>query len=300
MYTPAIALEYGCKVSATHGGDLSMPVIVLHQNAYRGELSSPAEAGREFTHLALLDVGAGSPIRAYVKLYPAAYADGSPSRGLVNELVGHFFSCRAGLPTPKQAGLLVLDPSRLSRSPVWIDRSKPILGWWSEDVGSKSLRATLNIDALPEGSQARIQACLEAKDFLLRHAETSAVVALDDLIANVDRNLGNILLGPNSITLIDHGQTLTGPSWVAEELSPQLLYPNKIRALLGPDYEALPFKSRVMADYSSISAAVSTALPDLKPWLERLLPPSDAVSAHDFIQQRTDLGLAARRIGVVA
>lgn len=278
-----------------------MSVLVLHPDAYRGELASPAEAGIEFTHLALLDVdGTGSSVRAYVKIYPAAYADGSPSRGLVNELVGHFFSCRAGLPTPKRAGLAVLDASRISRTPDWIDRTQPVLGWWSEDVGTKSLRATLNIDALPEGSPAKIQACLDAKAFLLRHADTSAVVAFDDLIANVDRNLGNILAGAGSITLIDHGQTLTGPAWRAEELSPQELYPNKVRALLGPDYEALSFKSRVMANYTTISGTVSTALPDLKPWLERLLPPSDAQSAHNFIQQRADLNLAARRIGVVA
>lgn len=279
-----------------------MSVLVLNQDAYRGELSSPAEAGVEFTHLALLAIdGAGSPpVRAYVKIYPQAYPDGSPARGLVNELVGHFFSCRAGLPTPSRAGLIVLDPSCISRTPHWLDRTKPVAGWWSEDMGTKSLRACLNIDALPEHSSARLQAFMDAKAFLLRHAETSAVIAFDDLIANVDRNLGNILAGPRTITLIDHGRVLTGPAWLAEQLSPEALYPNTIRALLGPDYEALPFKSRVMADYTSICGAVNAGLPELKPWLDRLLPTKDAESAHDFILQRTNLSLAARRIGVVA
>jgi hypothetical protein len=278
-----------------------MPLILLGSNSYRGELAPLAESGIEYTHLATLSVKPGEPpVRAYVKVYPQSYVGGKPARGLVNELVGYFFAERAELPVPTAAGLIALQHSQLTAPPQWVDPTKPVVAWWTQDVGFPSLRATWNIHALPNGSGAWMLAISAARDFLVKHGATPAVIALDDLVANVDRNLGNLLISGSHLTLIDHGQTLTGPAWVAPELVASASYPNVVRNLLDTAAETLPYKGAIMAEYSSMVSKVTPAMGELKHWLDQLLEPGDAAAAYAFMQGRMNPGSIARRIGVVA
>lgn len=278
-----------------------MPLIVLGTDAYRGELAPLAERGVEYTHIASLATGStSSPVRAYVKVFPHDYGPGVPARGLVNELVGYFCAERAGQAVPSNAGLILLEFDQLTSPPEWLDPSRPIVGWWSEDAKFPSLRATWNLDALPLASTALAHALSSASDFLSKHRSTPAVVALDDLLANVDRNPGNLLDTSTDLLLIDHGYALTGPSWQVPDLAAEKIYRNVVRELIGARAETLPFKSAVMAEYSSIVSKVSPAMPELKRWLDQLLEPADSNAAHDFILGRFPAGSIARRIGVVA
>jgi len=278
-----------------------MPLFMLSSTSYRGELGPVGEAGVEYTHLASLSVLASEPpVRAFVKVYPLHYDSGRAARGLVNEVVGYFCADRAGLPVAPKAGLIVLEASQLASAPPWLNAAHPVVAWWTEDACHPSIRATWNFDALPEGSSAQIEAIASARDFLIKHAGTPAVVALDDLVANIDRNLGNLLAGAGKLTLIDHGRSLTGPAWIPPELVSADPYPNVIRGLLGAAAETLPFKGAVMAEYSSIVSKVSPVMPELKVLLDGLLEPSDSAAAHDFILGRTAPRSIARRIGVVA
>jgi len=156
------------------------------------------------------------------------------------------------------------------------------------------------LDALPDGSATKRQALSAARDFLLRHADAPAVIAFDDLVANVDRNLGNLLSAPGKLTLIDHGRALTGPVWVKSDLLPGGTYGNVVRSFLDPESDSLPYKSRVMAEYSSIVSQVSPAMADLKTWLDSLLAPDEAMAVHSFLVARTARQSIAQRVGVVA
>ncbi|KGO99770.1 hypothetical protein N791_00405 [Lysobacter defluvii IMMIB APB-9 = DSM 18482] len=140
----------------------------------------------------------------------------------------------------------------------------------------------------------------QAREFLIKHCSTPSIVALDDLIANVDRNLGNLLHSPGSLTLIDHGRSLTGPAWRRPDLVAGNAFMNVVRDLLGPAAETLPFRGAVMAEYTTIVSKVSPAMPELKQLLDHLLDPLDSRAAHDFLHGRSAPGSIARRIGVVA
>jgi len=268
-------------------------------NSYRGDLGPVGESGQEYTHLASLVVEPGAaPIRAYVKVYAPSYS-GRQSRGLVNELVGYFCGECAGLPVPPRAGLIALDVASLASPPHWLASSPQAIGWWTEDVAQPSLRAIWNFDALPAGSTAQNAALATAREFLLKHSGTPGVIAFDDLIANIDRNLGNLLRGPTALTLIDHGQTLTGPVWLDVDLVPTATYTNKVLNLLGAAASTLPYKNAVMSEYHSIVSTVSPRLGDLKSLLDGVLTPPDSTAAHDFLSQRCVPPSIAHRVGVV-
>lgn len=50
---------------------------------------------------------------------------------------------------------------------------------------------------------------------IAKHFDIDSAIAFDELIANTDRNLGNIIYSPDSkqVWLIDHGRALTGEYW---------------------------------------------------------------------------------------
>ena len=49
--------------------------------------------------------------------------------------------------------------------------------------------------------------------------EWTSAAAFDELIANADRNTGNLLIGaPDDVWLIDHTHAITGESWTSAGL----------------------------------------------------------------------------------
>ena len=71
-------------------------------------------------------------------------------------------------------------------------------------------------------------------------------LAFDDLIANRDRNAGNLLVGaPGEVWLIDHGKAFTGPAWRPEHLDPTVVTRNDIARELVP-HIGLPERYRAL------------------------------------------------------
>ena len=60
-----------------------------------------------------------------------------------------------------------------------------------------------------------------------------SLFSFDTWIANVDRNIGNLLFGANGIWLIDHGQAFGGPLIALSDLRPEKPYPQKLTIDLG-------------------------------------------------------------------
>lgn len=264
-----------------------MSLFLLGSSSYRGELALVGEVGVEFTHLASISLSDGTePIRAFVKIYP--FVDGESSRshrGLVNELVSHFCAEKAQLNVPPRAGLILLEQNQLpASSPVWLLNHPRVLGWWSEDVGHPSLKASWNIQALPEA--AKHAALDEIRELLRSNTSTSSIVAFDALLANVDRNLGNLLSDSQSLTLIDHGRALTGPLWLSTDLFPESEYRNVIAQLLGDEVRTLPFRFAVSGAFNNMAGRILPGLDELKRLLSHLIAESDVDAAHDFLRRR--------------
>lgn len=59
---------------------------------------------------------------------------------------------------------------------------------------------------------------------MLDSGQSPSIIALDDLIANTDRNLGNLLrTRKGQYILIDHGRVLDGVNWIAKFRSAKIL-----------------------------------------------------------------------------
>jgi len=60
----------------------------------------------------------------------------------------------------------------------------------------------------------RLDQCHALARRLLGGVKLPSLIAVDQLIANIDRNLGNLVfIGQDSFVAIDHGHALHGPAW---------------------------------------------------------------------------------------
>lgn len=155
----------------------------------------------------------GSVVRAFLKdIYP---------KEMANELVGAAFARALGLPVPRSF-LAVAKPDVLPATKA------PALGNCRVLFGSERK------DVPPLGNfwvGDRIeQSYLDA---LAMWPKCGSVFAFDTWIANIDRNVNNLLFkGSGDVWLIDHGHCLTGPTWTAVELEAEGDYRNAMATWL--------------------------------------------------------------------
>ena len=152
----------------------------------------------------------GSTVSAYVKLLT--------QRQLVNELFGAELARAVGMPVP-DAYLVRVD--KIDYSTMFDQRSIPgdhIMAFGSRDVGVKTLARRYQAEGM------------EFKRWFVSHCSRwKRVVSFDGWIANIDRHLGNALIGgPDELWLIDHGHSFTGPAWSADKLIPEVRVPNRL------------------------------------------------------------------------
>lgn len=277
-----------------------MPVVILNSSSFVGELSEVPERGVEYASLVTLAPDPDQPpIRAYLKIFPSDYGLGLPGRGLINELVGYLCAEWAGRRVPPSAGLIALDYAQLSSPPDFLDPARPVICWWTQDAKANSLHAAWNPAVLPPASQAAVREEDVAREFFTKHSATASIVAFDDLVANVDRNIGNLLQAGGDLILIDHAYSLTGPSWKSTDLVAEGKYRNEVRRLMGSNGDLLPFKAKIMNEHANMVSKLDPKMGELKGWLDHLLDAGDSVAAHEFILKRFCPALAAERVGVL-
>lgn len=273
-----------------------MPLHALPSSAYEAFLEWAPEQGVEKTHLARLSVG-GSSVTAYVKVYAETCCRrGGANRGLVNEALGYLIAEAAKVSVPTAAGVIVLDGS--AGAPV----SSPVLAWWSADAAVQSVRAHFNIKALPPNSAALAAAINNAYDFLIKRAEIWDLVAVDELMANIDRNVGNLLMSLTAVTAIDHGRAVTGPCWNAATLDPQLRYHNTMREFLRADHlRSIPALQRLQAACVRVADQTQSALQDVEKWANALLTdPLEKEGVQSFLRLRCQPGVLPQLFGFIA
>lgn len=152
-----------------------------------------------FTHLALLRNRRGGPVRGYVKHYTP-----QQPRGLFNEWLGYALMSALGVPQP----LAAVMPAPLPGTDV--------VAW-----------AFVSLQPTPrfEGTPKQLYNLLDPKQHrplierLMACPALPLLVAADQLLANDDRNMGNLVFtGKNQFVAIDHGGILGGTDWHAGDL----------------------------------------------------------------------------------
>lgn len=280
-----------------------MPITILREHDYRGTAPGAVvnDGCSAHTHIALLQLDSQrQPEPCYVKFYPDRIASDILHRGLVNEIVGHVLGAELGACVPDSAGLIVLPPNCLASRPQWVASSDhaPLVGWWSKDMARPSLKAHYHI---PDKPTAKHESVLrKAFEELAASPEIHQAIALDSLLANVDRNIGNLLRkAKGRYVLIDHGKCLTGDGWRAENLDPTAEYPNTLSWIAHQVSHSWQLNSATLKEHDAMVERLDGALDTLRPWMLKAIERKEVEAVEDFIRQRGYPGRYAQRIGLV-
>ncbi|MDN3525666.1 hypothetical protein QWY79_10365, partial [Halomonas sabkhae] len=148
---------------------------------------------------------------------------------------------------------------------------------------------------------ANHQAALKkAFEELASSPEIHQAIALDSLLANVDRNIGNLLRkAKGRYVLIDHGKCLTGDGWRVENLDPAADYPNTLSRIARKVSSSWQINHATLKEHDAMIECLDGALDTLRPWMLKAIEQKEAEAVEDFIRQRGYPGRYAHRIGLV-
>jgi hypothetical protein len=267
-----------------------MPITILDDHAYSSYLAPLPDPGIEASHLARVRFpGEDTPRRVYVKLYP------ENARGLVNEVTGHLLAEAAGLPVPTRSAVILVPKQAITDLAPWARRlrRRTLVGWCTEDMAAPSIKFHFALN--PHAHELTFQKVVaELRDSTI----TPAVIALDDWIANVDRNLGNLLrLRKGDYLLIDHGRIFGGPDWSAASLADTAsLRTNIVGALLGAHARTPRYRLALAGlARNSHATALGDVCAELLDWWSVLLEDADMEIAATFLDDRVrDDNICAR------
>lgn|GEM_PF-3190167 len=278
-----------------------MTILHLPGSAYEGPIRLNTLRTSALTHEAWIRPQDGAALRSVVKIYRPMGA--SHTRELLNEFVGHYLAERLEFAAPKPVGTITIVRRQWPKLNFWRELPKgtrEVVAWWSAKVSSPSIKARFDLEEM-EGRHPLFTGIMEKiRAELLASVSAPGIVAFDELIANVDRNVGN-LLGPvnERYLLIDHGQCLTGPTWEIADLTTGKSCKNVLRLLLGDDRMPLNFKSAAAAMFDRIQPLWPATIAGLKAELGDLLSSSEVDAVVEFLNDRARRETAGRRMGCI-
>jgi hypothetical protein len=143
---------------------------------------------------------------------------------LSNELIAAAFATLLGLPIPL-AYLAVVPPGVLNvqKGPTTQDGQQLVFA--SVAANAQSLRFRLQSSL----SAAQLQLLSDLTEW----SQLGDLYAFDAWVANVDRNVGNLLYaGKDKVWIIDHGHCFSGPNWAPAHLDPKKTYRHRLKEWL--------------------------------------------------------------------
>jgi len=261
-----------------------MQVELLGEGCYRSTLGPSPDGQDGSSHYALVEFADGVERRVFVKLYPDQLK-------ILNELTGHILAAAAGHAVPEKAAVVYVPVERLpDPCPKWVHERapQPTPAWCSTVIPNDSLKIFYNANIKPIRTE------------LADSEKAPSIVAFDDWLANIDRNVGNLLrIGKGDYALIDHGCILNDERWTEAQPDVTATYRNKIRDILGQVADTLPFKNSAYDAASAHHPALRRAWPGLDRWWS-ILDDSSRARIEAFLDRRSqDADALKRRLGLL-
>lgn len=213
------------------------------------------------------------PVECYIKFLTA--------RQLVNELFCSVLAQELELKVPR-AFLVGVDRVDYPDAPMFVG---------NED----GMRAAFAVESLAHPS-LKCRMRLESDDILsmlkAHWPEWTSAAAFDELIANADRNAGNLLIGaPDDVWLIDHTHALTGESWTSAGLvqtGPAKIV-NQLARVLGSRLlpEEVPAEKQHALALQAKASALNYTHTATASMIEPFMAANDCLALVDFVNIRT-------------
>jgi hypothetical protein len=159
----------------------------------------------------------------------AAIIKDIPVREIANEVLAATLAIAISLPVPPPF-IALASPSDLPTKHASKLGGSSLL-FASADVNSPSLAHFV----VAQSGPAQIAAMNFVAKALKEFGQLGEFYGFDGWAANIDRHVGNVLIGSNRQPwLIDHGRSFTGPAWAAADLDPAKLYRHRLKEWLTP------------------------------------------------------------------
>lgn len=263
----------------------TLQIPLLASNCFGGVIGRPNDGQSSLCFEGYLLLPEGRR-RAYFKTDPAGYA-------MLNEEIGYVLARAAKLPQPHAAKIWIngvvlhgFDPTR------WPDPLRHALCWVTHEAKDRLGKPAPTVKAKLKIGQGAIPAPLldSLKKIFLKFKLLGRLIAFDAWVANVDRNVGNVLLvSADSFLIIDHGQVLGGWAWPPlMHNAPDMYVPTKILDdIFDPPEKtlSLPAKNAIVNECEHLDQAYNSALPWLAATLHHSRGPAFQ-KAHAFLQAR--------------
>lgn len=148
-----------------------------------------------------------------------------PQRELANEILIAALASALSLPVP-DSFLAIAAPEVLKSSKA-------------PKLGTSSLLFASTDVSYPSVAQLVLQPINPIilptiAETLLKTGNLASFYSFDSWSANIDRHVGNILLGSNKAWLIDHGHCFTGATWKVSDLAAATLFRHRLKEWLTP------------------------------------------------------------------
>lgn len=212
---------------------IEIPIPVLGSDFYQSFIANVGDGRQALTHIATLSID-GSTKRFFVKAFPSHH-----DKGLINEATCYLLAKNADLPVPAHGVFIQLTPQMVNNAFPDITVQEPIFCWAVSEERGHTPNTYLPSKIMEYNATKRVLASFESM---------SDVVSFDALIANNDRNTGNIIIRPGNkgYCLIDHSDAPVKSSWSPEELDPKYSHNCKLSAALWNSELPLPVKSAML------------------------------------------------------
>ena len=243
------------------------------------ELATVLPGAEPFKEGNVNDTFRGQVLLADETVRGAVLKDLDPKQ-LANEVLASVLAKSAGLPTPDIYLALVRgNDLPASKGPQLADGNRIVFA--SVDV--KIPNFTFQLRKSSNDEKTRLFRDLANREIL------GNLYAFDTWIANIDRHAGNLLFaGQDSIWLIDHGHSFTGPSWNPVDLDANANYQNRLSEWMTIHMSATERENR--ADQASRFSSVlgSIDLPASRQYgrTDSLLSEADGKSVESFLRNR--------------
>lgn len=200
-------------------------IEIIESECYLDTLKqmSPTSGGISAkTFLATVQWPDGEVMDSYVKLFP----EDVRTKELLNESFGFLLADTVSLTQAKRGALIKLDVNEFS-----IDISTDsfaavhgyVYGWVTSSLGGENLKKIL-LKNPPSITQIEAENLMR---LLSNWPNFFSLIAFDDWIGNIDRNIGNLIyINKNNIAIIDHGRLFGVVNWLVENIDDQRICPN--------------------------------------------------------------------------
>lgn len=266
-------------------------IRLLSENRFRsfirwlsgGEDGGDDEAGKEATGIITLHHPDDAIAKTfYAKFYPDLQGR---SRAMVNEVAGYILARRYDLPQPPKACIVrlplkKLDLKSLPKKHGWLKETAKVIGTYPAFCTE-----ALNV---PTPWHHYGQTAIDAmKADIRRWPGHMKTVVFDDVIANLDRHLNNLLrTGASRYALIDHGRLVVASGhWAAKDLDAHGVYENRLLSLL---YDDPSIVANDMIAAAENVGALLAGMEEVNNWTNVLIRNPEESNAFDkFLRART-------------